>query len=52
MSYDKLGCSIKNVMDSVWGIAKKENNINIFKFATKVFIKISHREIFVTIKEP
>jgi hypothetical protein len=39
-------------MDVVWGIAERENNIDILKFATEVFLKRSHREMFVTIKEP
>jgi hypothetical protein len=33
-SYDKLGCNIEEVMDVVRGIAERENNINILKFAT------------------
>jgi hypothetical protein len=51
-SYDKLGCSIEEVMDVVRVIAKRENNIDILKCATNVFLKRSHREMFVTIKEP
>ena len=51
-NYDKLGCSIEEVMDVVWGIAERENNIDIFKCATQIFLKRSHREMFVTIKEP
>jgi hypothetical protein len=39
-------------MDVVRGIAKRENGIDILKFATKVFLKRSHKEMFVTIKEP
>jgi hypothetical protein len=50
-SYDKLGCSIEEVMDVVREIAERENDIDILKCATKVFLKISHREMFVTIKE-
>ena len=38
-------------MDVVRGIAKRENDIDILKFATDVFLKRSDREIFVTIKE-
>ena len=51
-SFDKLGCNIEEVMDVVRGIAKRENDIDILKFATEVFLKRSHREIFVSIKEP
>jgi hypothetical protein len=51
-SYDKPGCNIKEVMDVVRGIAERENGIGILKFATEVFLKRSHREMFVTIKEP
>jgi hypothetical protein len=51
-SYDKPRCSIEEVMDVVRGIAKRENDIDIFKFATEVFLKRSYREMFVTIKEP
>jgi hypothetical protein len=50
--YDKPGCNIEEVMDVVWGITERENDIDILKFAMKVFLKRSHREIFVTIKEP
>ena len=50
-SYDKLGCSIEEVMDVVREIAERENDIDILKCATKVFLKRSHREMFVTIKE-
>jgi hypothetical protein len=50
--YDKLGCNIEEVMDVIRGIAKRENDIDILKFATEVFLKRSHREMFVTIKEP
>jgi hypothetical protein len=50
-SYDKPGCNIEEVMD-VRGIAERENDIDILKFATDVFLKRSHREMFVTIKEP
>jgi hypothetical protein len=48
-SYDKPRYNIEEVIDVVWGIA--ENDIDIIKFATEVFLKKSHREIFVTIKE-
>jgi hypothetical protein len=51
-SYDKLRCSIKEVIDVVRGIAERENDINIFKCATDVFLKRSYREMFVTIKAP
>jgi hypothetical protein len=51
-SYDKPGCNIEEVMDVVRGIAERENDIDILKFATEVFLKRSHREMFVTIKEP
>jgi hypothetical protein len=51
-SYNKLSGSIEKVIDVVRGIAERENDINIFKYATNVFLKISHREMFVTIKEP
>jgi hypothetical protein len=47
--YDKPGCNIEEVMDVVQG---RENNIDILKFTTNVFLKRSHREMFVTIKEP
>jgi hypothetical protein len=50
--YDKPGCNIEEVMDVVRGIAERENDIDILKFATEVFLKRSHREMFVTIKEP
>jgi hypothetical protein len=50
-SFDKPGYNIEEVINVVWGIAKRENNIDILKFATKVFLKRSHREMFVTIKE-
>ena len=50
-SFDKPGCNIEEVMDVVRGIAERENDIEILKFATQVFLKISHREMFVTIKE-
>jgi hypothetical protein len=50
-NYDKLGCNIEEVMDVVRGIAERENDIDILKFATEVFLKRSHREMFVTIKE-
>jgi hypothetical protein len=33
-SYNKLGCNIEEVMDVVRGIAERENNIDILKFAT------------------
>jgi hypothetical protein len=33
-SYNKLGCSIEEVMDVVWGIAERENDIDILKCAT------------------
>jgi hypothetical protein len=33
-SYNKLGCSIEEVMDVVWGIAERENDIDILKYAT------------------
>ncbi|XP_059461867.1 uncharacterized protein LOC132190851 [Corylus avellana] len=33
-SYDKPGCNIEEVMDVVWGIAERENDIDILKFAT------------------
>ncbi|XP_059431558.1 uncharacterized protein LOC132165070 [Corylus avellana] len=51
-SYDKPGCNIEEVMDVARGIAKRENDIDILKFATEIFLKRSHREMFVTIKEP
>jgi hypothetical protein len=51
-SYDKPRCNIEEVMDVVRGIAERENDIDILKFATEVFLKRSHREMFVTIKEP
>jgi hypothetical protein len=51
-SYDKPGCNIEEVMDVVRGIAERENDIDILKFAIEVFLKRSHREMFVTIKEP
>ncbi|XP_059461791.1 uncharacterized protein LOC132190758 [Corylus avellana] len=50
-SYDKPGCNTEKVMDVVRGIAERENDNNILKFATKVFLKRSHKEVFVTIKE-
>jgi hypothetical protein len=34
------------------GIAERENDIDSIKFAIEVFLKKSHREMFVTIKEP
>ena len=51
-SYDKLGYSIEEVMNVVWGIAERKNDIDILKCSTEVFIKKSHREMFETIKEP
>jgi hypothetical protein len=51
-SYDKPGCNIEEVIDVVRRIAERENDIDILKFATEVFLKRSHREMFVTIKEP
>ena len=51
-NFDKPGCNIEEVMDVVRGIAERENDIDILKFATEVFLKRSHREMFVTIKEP
>jgi hypothetical protein len=51
-SYNKPGCNIEEVMDVVRGIVERENDIDILKFATEVFLKISYREMFVTIKEP
>jgi hypothetical protein len=51
-SYDKLGYNFEEVMDFVWVIAERENDIDILKFAIEVFLKRSHREMFVTIKEP
>jgi hypothetical protein len=51
-SYNKLECNIKEVMDVVQGIPERKNDIDILKCATKVFFKRSHREMFVTIKEP
>jgi hypothetical protein len=50
-SYDKPGCNIEEVMDVVRGIAERKNDIDILKFATNVFLKRSHREMLVTIKE-
>ena len=50
-SYDKPRCNIEEVMDVVRGIAERENDIDILKFVTEVFLKRSHREMFVTIKE-
>jgi hypothetical protein len=51
-SYNKLGCSFEEVMDVVREITKRENNIDILKCAIEVFLKRSHREMFVTIKGP
>ena len=51
-SYDKPGCNIEEVTDVVWGIVERGNDIDILKFATEVFLKRSHRKMFVTIKEP
>ncbi|XP_059461848.1 uncharacterized protein LOC132190827 [Corylus avellana] len=51
-SYDKPGCNIEKVIDVVRGIAERENYIDILKLAIEVFLKRSHREMFVTIKEP
>jgi hypothetical protein len=51
-SYDKLRCSIEDVMDVIRSIAERENNIDILKCAIEVFLKKSHREMFVNIKEP
>jgi len=51
-SYDKPGCSIEDVMDVVQGIAEIETDIDILRIATEVFLKRSHREMFVTLKEP
>jgi hypothetical protein len=48
-SYNKPRCNIEEVMDVAQG---RENNIDILKFTTNVFLKRSHREMFVTIKEP
>jgi hypothetical protein len=50
-TYNKPGCNIEKVMDVVWGIAERENDISILKFAIEVFLKRLHREMFVTIKE-
>jgi hypothetical protein len=50
-SFDKPRCNIEEVINVVRGIAKRENDIDILKFATEVFLKRSHREMFVTIKE-
>jgi hypothetical protein len=33
-SYDKPRCNIKEATDVVWGIAERENDIDILKFAT------------------
>jgi hypothetical protein len=38
-SYDKLRCSIEEVMDVVQGIAERENDIDILKCATEYFLK-------------
>jgi hypothetical protein len=38
-SYDIHVCNIKEVMDVVQGIAEKENDIDILKFATEVFLR-------------
>ena len=35
-------------MDVVRGIAERENDIDILKFAIEVFLKRSYREMFVT----
>jgi hypothetical protein len=52
-SYDKPECNIEEVMDVVRGIVERENDIDdILKFATEVFFKRLHREMFVTIKKP
>jgi hypothetical protein len=51
-SYDKLGCSIEKVIDVIWEIVKRENDIDIIRFVTDVFFTRSHIEMFVTIKEP
>jgi hypothetical protein len=51
-SYDKPGCNIEDAINVVRGISKRENDIDILKFATDVFLKRSHTEMFVTIKEP
>jgi hypothetical protein len=51
-NYDKPECNIEEVIDVVRGIAERENDINILKFATEVFLNRSHREMFVTVKEP
>jgi hypothetical protein len=51
-SYDKPECNIEEAMNVVRGISERENDINILKFATEIFLKRSHREMFVTIKEP
>jgi hypothetical protein len=51
-SYNKPGCNIEKVMDVVRGIAERENDISILKFAIEVFLKRLYREMFVTIKEP
>lgn len=48
-SYDKPECSIEEVIDVVWGIAKRENDIVILRIAIKVFRKRSHRVMFVTL---
>ncbi|XP_059436122.1 uncharacterized protein LOC132169049 [Corylus avellana] len=50
-SYDKPECNIEEAIDVVRGIAERENDIDILKFATDVFLKRSHKEMFVTIKE-
>ena len=52
-SYDKPGCNIEEVINVVQRIAaERENDIDILKFVIEVFLKRSHREMFVTIKEP
>ncbi|XP_059446472.1 ABC transporter G family member 3-like [Corylus avellana] len=38
-SNDKPGCNIEEVMDVVWGIAERENDIDILKFAAEVFLR-------------
>ena len=50
-SYNKPGCNIEEIMDVVREIVERENDIDILKFATEVFLKMSHREMFLTIKK-
>lgn len=51
-SYDKPECSIEEVMDVVQKTVKRENDIDILSIATEIFLKRSHKKMFVTLKEP